>query len=717
MAKPIRTGSNSDSTIPPQDGVSTTGAAPNDNARPAEKSSPFGAMQKKNEQRKVVAISPSEWIEKIKTDPTLYENFAERLLRVIGEGQKIEPKDMTPEEARLHKGKSIQRYDAFKEFYDVDNIAQQLVTYLKGGAKGILVLRGPVGSGKTDLATKLEKLIEQIPMQILRCKKTGELSPFNDSPLCLLSDESMKEYAQEELGVHPKYLKAIKSRWVTKRLDYQAELRENGKIADASLSDVDNAFEVVTVYPSRERQLGVAKYDAGDKNNPDMAALIGSIDIAKVGTEDPLNPDKVLSAGDPDAYKPGLFSQSHGGVLHLAEFFRNNHGMMDKFLDGVTTDYFTGEMVGMLPMQQLIIVTTNDSVWNDFKSANNSEAARNRIEIIDVPYTLRKSQEMKIYQKLLHNADLDKFPMAPGFLELASEFAAAARLKPGIGNALKDYDPLVRVKVLDGEVPKGSKVATLAYERDKASPDQGLSGFSIRDAERTLKATFEKRAALGYREADTILWFEAVRERLNKIDSQDMSDDEKTRLRELLKKMEDRNKKDLLEIVNQAILDADDSHCQRVFDEYIYFVEQWEKGDGAYDQRTGREINTAGVVQRLQELEKRAGVQHPDEFRQSVLKSINAEYKRIAKYNAGRQPEDQLDVKVRWDSYEPMGDAIRAQFQVNNDSKMHILRAKSVSDLRNDEEKKQYSRFHENMKEQGYTDSMVERTLDYISLA
>lgn len=668
-----------------------------------ENTSIFSRVKKEKEARQDEVLQLTDWEKLCKTDPGAYENFADRLLRAIGEPEIVNTAQSPQQERLVYGGKKIARYEPFKDLYDAEDVVSQLVTYLQNGGNGMLVLRGPVGSGKTEIATVLEKLTETIPFYLLKCKETGQVSPFNDSPLCLLADEGIAEIATEELGIPKRYLKdLVKSGWVTKRLEHAG-------------GDPHDAFEVVKVYPSREKQIGIFKMDPEDKKVADTSAIVGSVDMSRVGDEDPLNPDKTMSAGDPDAYIPGALSRSHGGVFHMGEGFRNNPAIMNKFLEGVTTGYFAGSQgVGMLPMDQLIVITSNDPVWKEFKAGNDSDAARNRIEVIDVPYTLRMSEELKIYEKLLNKSKHTDKPMAPGTLELLSEFSIVTRVMDGLDGALAPYNEHTRAKVLNGEVPDGVRVPKLHELREKSSPEEGLYGFTIRDAERVMLRTFNARATEGILEADTILMLETLRDFVNNANTEDISPEEKERYMGYLKTLADRNAKVLDKKINAAIIDADDSTCQRIFDEYLEYAEAWASDKDLFSS-TGEPINHAKITKFLEGFEKRAGIQHGEEFRRSALAGVNSEIARIAKKNIGKPAEDQESVLVRWDSYEPIAKAIRAQHEIDLESRRHILKANSEDDLRSDDEKRQYSRFHENMEEQGYTDTMVARMLHHLS--
>lgn len=395
-----------------QDSVNDNGQ--NKPAPSTSASSLLGKIKAAKEARKPEVMSVDAWMELCKTEPAAYQNFADRMLTAIGEPEIVDTKLADTQTRLIHGGKKIARYKPFADMYDAEDTITKLVTYLKNGAQGMLVLLGPVGSGKTEIATTLEKLTETVPLYLLKCKKTGVVSPFNDHPLCLLSDEHISGHASEELGIPKRYLKEMRSAWVTKRL--RKAIKDDNGEPTGEYEDIDpsDAFEVAKVYPSRETLRGIEKLDPKDPKTADMASLVGSVDLSKVGDEDPLDPHETLRAGDPDAYKVGAFSHSHGGMLHAAEFFRNNPALLNAFLEGVTTGYFTGNGgVGMLPMNQLIVITSNSPVWKTFKASNESDAARNRIEVIEVPYTLRMSEELKIYEKLLQKKPSRKQTCCP----------------------------------------------------------------------------------------------------------------------------------------------------------------------------------------------------------------------------------------------------------------------------------------------------------------
>jgi predicted Ser/Thr protein kinase len=194
----------------------------------------------------------------------------------------------------------------------------------------------------------------------------------------------------------------------------------------------------------------------------------------------------------------------------------------------------------------------------------------------------------------------------------------------------------------------------------------------------------------------------------------DISEAEKARLGTLITQLEERNRKEMEKIVNSAIMNADNATCQRIFDEYVDYAKAW-MSNSSINTLTGETLDINRIINYLETFEKRAGITNGPDFRRTTVNYVNNKKSLIADQNFGKEPKDQKSPKISWDSYEPVAKLIRAQFEVDRASKLHILRAKSEADLRSDEEKKQFSVFHDNMRQKGYTDTMVSRMLHHLS--
>ena len=223
-------------------------------------------------------MSLEEYLELCKDDPSAYATAAERMLMAIGEPEMVDTAQ-DPRLSRIFSNKIIRRYPAFDEFYGLEEVIENIVSYYRHAAQGleekkqILYLLGPVGGGKSSLAEKLKALMQKVPFYALKG------SPVNDSPLTLFNPEEDGPILEEEYGIPRRYIRTIMSPWAVKRLhEFGGDLSQ---------------FRVVKRYPSILDQVAVAKTEPGDENNQDISALVGKVDIRKL--ED-------FSQDDPDAY-------------------------------------------------------------------------------------------------------------------------------------------------------------------------------------------------------------------------------------------------------------------------------------------------------------------------------------------------------------------------------------------------------------------------------
>src|SRR5207247_1467902 len=80
-------------------------------------------------------------------------------------------------------------YPSFSDFYGMEDTIERIAGYFRYASQGleerkqILYLLGPVGGGKSSLAERLKKLMEQRPIYTL--KVGNQISPIFESPLGL----------------------------------------------------------------------------------------------------------------------------------------------------------------------------------------------------------------------------------------------------------------------------------------------------------------------------------------------------------------------------------------------------------------------------------------------------------------------------------------------------------------------------------------------------
>ncbi len=157
-----------------------------------------------------------------------------------------------------------------------------------------------------------------------------------------------------------------------------------------------------------------------------------------------------------------------------------------------------------------------------FIANKKSEALQDRIIVIKVPYNLKVSSEIKIYEKLLAESALKDVHIAPYTLNVASTFAVLSRLEPSkkAGMSL-----MKKLKLYDGEEVEGFTQNDLTELQEEAVRE-GMDGISPRyiinrlsnalikdnvccinpiDALRALRDGFEQHTSISREERERLL--------------------------------------------------------------------------------------------------------------------------------------------------------------------------------------------------------------------
>ncbi len=615
------------------------------------------------EENKEEEFTIQEYLDLCKTDPSAYATAAERMLMAIGEPELVDTRKIS-RLSRIFANKTIRIYPAFKDFYGMEDAIEQIVSYFKHAAQGleekkqILYLLGPVGGGKSSLAEKLKVLMEKVPFYAIKG------SPVHESPLGLFSPEEDGPILEEDFGIPRRYLSNIMSPWAAKRLQ-----EFNGDITK---------FKVVKLHPSVLRQIAVSKTEPGDENNQDISSLVGKVDIRKL---------EAFSQDDPDAYSfSGGLCLSNQGLLEFVEMFKAPIKVLHPLLTATQEGNYKGtEGFGAIPFSGIILAHSNESEWLAFKNNRNNEAFLDRIYIVKVPYCLRVSEEVKIYQKLLANSSLAEAPCAPDTLEMMAQFAALSRLKePENSNIFS------KMRVYDGENLKDTDPKARSYQeyRDYAGVDEGMTGLSTRFAFKILSKVFNfdnSEIAANPVHLLYVLEQQVAREQFApEVESKYLS-----YLKEFLASQ-------YVEFIGKEIqtayLESYSEYGQNIFDRYVTYADFWIQDQEYRDTDTGEVFNRDALNNELEKIEKPAGISNPKDFRNEIVNFVL----RARAHNNGKNPA--------WTSYEKLRVVIEKKMFSNTEDLLPVIsfNAKASTD-----DQKKHQDFVNRMVKKGYTPKQV----------
>ncbi len=623
----------------------------------------FEQFQERFDKSKEEEYSLEEFLDLCKNDPSTYATSAERLLSAIGEPELVDT-SKDPRMSRLFSNKIIKRYPAFSEFYGMEESIEQIVSFFKHAAQGleeskqILYLLGPVGGGKSSLAEKLKELMQNVPFYAIKG------SPVYESPFGLFDPAEDGEILEEKYGIPKRYVRPIMSPWATKRLqEYGGDLSK---------------FKVVKLHPSILKQVAISKTEPGDENNQDISSLVGKVDIRML--ED-------FSQDDPDCYSfSGGLCRANQGLMEFVEMFKAPIKVLHPLLTATQEgNYNSTEGMAAIPYTGIILAHSNESEWQTFRNNKNNEAFIDRVYIVKVPYCLKVTEEIKIYDKLLHSSSLSNAHCAPGTLKMLAQFVVLSRLKEPENSSIYS-----KMRIYDGETLKDidPKAKSLQEYRDIAGVDEGMDGLSTRFAFKILSKVFNyDHAEIA---ANPVHLMHVLEQRIEQEQYQPEIRDRY--LRFIKEYLAPQYVEFIGKEIQTAYLESYSEYGQNIFDRYVVYADYWIQDQEFRDQETGESFDRAALNDELEKIEKPAGISNPKDFRNEVVNFVL----RARANNEGNNPS--------WLSYEKLRTVIEKKMFSNTEDLLPVI---SFNSKASQSDKTKHDEFISRMVERGYTHKQV----------
>jgi serine protein kinase len=610
-----------------------------------------------------------DYLGEIQKSPEVVKLAARRLVDSI-EGLGVEVLDESdPRCRKLFDGDRLKTYSYFRdEFYGHERVIAKIMRFLKSASlKGeesrqVLLLMGPVGSGKSALADHLKKALEKAAEPVYNL----EGCPIREEPLHLLP-RSLRDKFQEILGVHIEgdLCPVCRHRLME---EFKGEYEK---------------FPVVRSSFSQRGRRGIAVVPPMDANSQDVSALIGSEDISKL--------DK-FSEDDPRVLNlNGAFNVGNRGVVEFVEIFKNEIEFLHTIITATQEKSVpTPGKNSMLYFDGVILSHCNEAEWNRFKSEHTNEAILDRVVKIEVPYVLELTQEMKIYDKMLRKSDF-RYHLAPHTIKVAAMFSVMSRLKPS-----QKCDLITKMKIYDGQeiVEKGrTKKVDIRDLRDEAK-HEGMDGISTRFITKAIDS------ALTDSDKGFITPMRVVDFLIKQVKEQIINEDDKKRYLEILQKTIREEYLKILEgEIAKAFVTAYEEQAQALFDNYLDNAEAYTTRQKMKDRVTSEEREPDEKF--MKNLEEQIGITGSarDGFRADVTAFMFAKVRR--------------GTKVDYKSYEPLREAIESYLIA---SVKDMARIVTKSKSRDNEQQKKYSEMIQTMIDSyGYTAESAEEILTFAS--
>ena len=351
------------------------------------------------------------------------------------------------------------RFNFFsEEIFGIEKPLQQIVEYFHSAAqrlevrKRILLLMGPVGGGKSTIVYLIKRGLEAYSRIDAGALYSIRDCPMHEEPLHLIPND-LRGDVEKEFGL---YIEGD----LCPHCRYMVDTQFVGHIEDVPVKRL--AF-------SEKYRVGVGTFTPSDPKSQDISELVGGIDLSTIG--------EVGVESDPRAYRfDGELNIANRGIMEFVEMLKTD----EKFLYVLLTlsqeqNIKTGRF-SMIYADEVVVSHTNEHEYQSFVGNKKSEALQDRIILVKVPYNLRASDEVKIYEKLLKQSALQNVHIAPYTLRIASIFAILTRLEQSkkAGMSL-----MKKLKLYDGEDIEDFQQKDIKELQEEAVRE-GMDGISPR---------------------------------------------------------------------------------------------------------------------------------------------------------------------------------------------------------------------------------------------
>ena len=551
-----------------------------------------------------------QYIELFNQDPKICRNAFARLLDSIlyhGQSEYIELK----ERVIHYKFFDDPIEDGLDAIRGLDKYLMKLVKIIESASKGygtdrrIFLLHGPVGSSKSTITRLMKK-----GLQYYTSLLEGSIYTFKwqmDDSTSTLIDCPMHEDPFRIIPVE--HRKMFNIDFVEGNLCPLCRYYYN-YFMNKYEGDIEKVLNHIVVYRftfSEDDRVGITTFQPKDEKNQDSTELTGDIDYRKIA--------EYGRDSDPRAFNfDGELNAANRGMIEFIEILKLDVAFLYDLLTASQEHKIKPKKFAHIDIDEVLLGSTNDPEYKKLQNDPLQEALRDRIIKINVPYVLKLTDEIKIYEKFFRKDKVDKH-VAPHTLEVAAMWAVCTRLDPPEGNELTIIQ---KMKLYDGKRIPGFNEDNVRELMEK-SEREGMDGISPRyviDKISNAIVTTEKSNVnpfMVFNELDSGL------DHYSLISSKDAAKKYRNLLEEVKGEYEDIIKNEV-----QRAIAADESSLAKLFANYIDNVKAYTSGEKVRNKLTNKDEEPNERLMRSIEEKIDIPDDRKDDFRQQIMNYIGS---------------------------------------------------------------------------------------------
>ena len=512
--------------------------------------------------------------------------------------------------------------------FGLDRALMQLVDFLRSAAQGygterrILLLHGPVGSSKSTIVRLLKKgmeyysTLDEGAMYTFAWRVTDadgktvlHPCPMHEEPLRLIP-----------LAARQQVLDAINA-----DLPHEQRVRIDGqldpfcrKMFDDLLVQYEGNWRRVMEHVvvrrmtlSEKDRRGIGTFQPKDEKNQDSTELTGDINYRKIA--------EFGSDSDPRAFNfDGELNIANRGLVEFIEVLKLDVAFLYDLLGASQEHVIKPKKFAQTDIDEVILGHTNEPEYRKLQSNELMEAFRDRTIKIDIPYCIRLSDEIRIYEKDFNKERIRGVHIAPHTIEMAAMWAVLTRIEEPKKAGLT---LMQKMKLYEGKNIPGFTEDSIAELREE-SPREGMLGISPRYIQDKVSNSLVSDQATQERCINPFMVMNQLEQGLSHHSL--ISDEEtKKRYKELLSVVREEYE-DIVKAEVQRAISADEEAIKRLCANYIENVRAYTQHEKVRNKYTGKDEEPDERLMRSIEEKIDIPDSRKDDFRQEIMNYIGA---------------------------------------------------------------------------------------------
>lgn len=549
------------------------------------------------------------------------------------------------------KGENHRRYQFFdKDLFGMEDTLERLVEeYFHAAArrldvrKRILLLMGPVSGGKSTIVTLLKRGLETYTRTMEGALYGIKGCPMHEDPLHLIPNQLRVEFERDS-GIR-----------VEGNLCPSCRMRLDVEYA----GDLESV-PVERIVMSEDQRVGIGTFSPSDPKSQDIADLTGSIDFSTI--------TEYGSESDPRAYRfDGELNKANRGLMEFQEMLKSDEKFLWHLLSLTQEGNFKAGRFALISADEMIVAHTNETEYRAFIGNKKNEALQSRMIVMPIPYNLRVDSEVKIYEKLVKQSDLQDIHIAPHALRTASIFSILTRLKD---SKKQGVDLLKKLYVYNGQSVPGLKDTDIK-ELKHEYPDEGMSGLDPRYVINRISTALIRRDTTCINALDVL---RALKDGLDQHAS--ISREDKERLLNFVSLARKEYDEQAKTEVQKAFVYSFEESAKTLLENYLDNVEAYCSWQKIKDPLTGEEMDPDEKLMRS--IEEQIGISENAKktFRDEILIRISSYARRGKKFEY--RSHERLREAIERKLFADLKDVVKITTSTKTPDEQHLKKINDV---------------------------------------